>query len=174
MGLRSFAQFGCGQRGFDHLRVGAAAANVSADRLSYVLGTGVRIALEQRDTTHNHSGGTVSALHSIVLDQRRLHGMKPMGVAQPFDRRDLPIADIHREGHARVYRHAIEPYRASRTRTTVADNLGASHPQLIPENIGQGGARFDWNSLSCTVNVENDQSGFGADRVRSTSVDAMQ
>ena len=49
---------------------------------------------------------------------------------ESLDRRDLPIADVDGEQHARGNRHAIEPYRAGRARAAIAPDLGSRQPEL--------------------------------------------
>jgi hypothetical protein len=69
----SLSRLGGGQRRRDDMRIGAAAAEVAADRRLTSLGRWIGHALQQRRAAHHHAGRAEAALQGIVLDEGSLN-----------------------------------------------------------------------------------------------------
>jgi len=67
---------------------------MAANGCLYIIERRMRIPREQRRTAHYHAWRAEAALHSIVFNECRLHGMKLVAFAQSFNRRHGSLADI--------------------------------------------------------------------------------
>ncbi len=84
----------------DHPDVAPASAEVPRQRL-LDLGLGrPAVLLEKRPRGHDEARGAVAALRGLLRDERRLDRIRPLGRAEPLDRRDL-AADGRADGRRR-------------------------------------------------------------------------
>ena len=67
----------------------------------------------------------------------------PSGAADPLDRRDLGAVGLHGEHQARADGLAVEEHGARAAHTVLAAEVGAGELAVLPEEVGQGQARFD-------------------------------
>jgi hypothetical protein len=98
---------------------------------------------KERSAAHHHTGRAEAALHGIVLDEGRLHGMQPLSLRQALDGRHTTSADVDGQEHAGAYGCAVEPDRAGRARPTVARSLGAAESKIVSQQLSERGARLD-------------------------------
>jgi hypothetical protein len=109
---QAFSRLGGCQGRSDDVRIGAAAAEVSADRGIDLVNARVRRVLQQCRTAHHHPGRTEAALQRVVLDEGGLHRMKVFALRQAFDRHHAAGADLDGEHHAGTDRDAVKPHGA--------------------------------------------------------------
>lgn len=82
-------------------------------------------------------------------------------VGQPLDGGDLTLSDIDRQSHARKRRHLVQPNRASRTGSAIADDFRASQVQVIAKSLRQGSPGLHGHFVALPIDKESDW-----DRVR--------
>ena len=112
------------------------------------------ILLEQRRTAHHHAWRAEAALHGIVFHERGLQGMRFAVRRYSFNRRHLVSDRIHRQGHAAVHRHLVEPDRTSGAGSAIANDFGPCHSEMNAQGISQGGAGLDLQALLFAVDFE--------------------
>ena len=84
----------------------------------------------------------ITALETVMFDERGLQRMQRIAVRQPLDRRDLAPIVLHRQREARQDTLAIDQHRARAARSLVAALLGAGQVQMLAEMIQQRHARI--------------------------------
>src|ERR1700728_220948 len=88
--------------GRDYVGVGAATADVAVHRLLDVGVSGTHVLLEDCDGGHDLTGGAVTTLVTVVLNECCLHGVKVIGLTYPFNGGDLVVCVHDGEGEAGV------------------------------------------------------------------------
>src|SRR6185503_1284117 len=115
--------------GAQDLGIGAAAAQVSAQRHADLRFTRGGIVLEQRGCREDLARRAEPALNGVVRDERLLHGMRSVGT-KSFDRGHRRALACGGERQARVDRASplalrCHEYRAGATLSAAAGELGA-------------------------------------------------
>src|SRR5688572_7646765 len=146
--------------GRDYLRVGAAAADVAAHPLAYLVvrelthGRGhvlrdvAHLAaprlFEQPDRRADLPRRAVAALEAVVLDEGRLHWMKLVALRQPLDGRDLAPLDGRGERQTRQHATAVHEHGAGAALPLVAALLrpGQLHP--LAQRVQEHHARINF------------------------------
>jgi hypothetical protein len=121
-------------RGHD-IRIGAAAANISAHTLAYrVIILAARL-FQQRRRGHDLPGRAIAALKSVVLQESRLYWVKFAILRQAFHRGYF-IALVHDgESQARIHAPPIDVNCASATLPVVAAFFCAEKPEVLAQGI---------------------------------------
>ena len=96
------------------------------------------------------TGRAEAALHGIGANERMNEGM----VAQPFDRRHLPVADRMDERDAGECRHAVELHGAGTAVTLAAGDLGARKAEVLPEHLRERPAHRCVAGMQLTVDEQ--------------------
>ena len=87
------------------------------------------ILLEQRRATHYHARRAEAALHGIMLHEGGLQGMRLAVRRNSFNLCHFVTDRIHRQRHVAIHRHLVEPDRASRAGSAIANDLGSGHSE---------------------------------------------
>ena len=145
--------------GRDDVGVGATAADIAVHGVLDVVIGWTDVLLQDGDGGHDLAGGAVAALVTIVLDERDLHWMKVIGLADAFDRCDLVGAMHHGEGEARVNAAAVDVDRTGSALTMVAALLGAGQVEVFAETIEKSSARVKAERMGLAVDLESQ--GYG-------------
>ena len=109
--------------------IGAAAAEMPADRRLHVVERAVGIPLDQRGAAHHHAG--VQNPHCIASCsmKARWTGCSCRRRASPSIVVIVPAAGVERERHAARGDLAVEPDRAGRAGAAIAADLRAGQPE---------------------------------------------
>ena len=135
------SQIGCYIfNGFENIRVGAAAANVSAHEFLDV-GVGFGVAFfEQTDGGAYLAGGAVATLEGIVFNESFLHGVEGIAFCQTFYRSYLCALAHGGQVQTAIDASAIYQHGAGTTLATVAALFGTGELQVFPQGIEQRSA----------------------------------
>src|SRR2546421_7611982 len=96
------------------------------------------IAIEQGLGRHDHAVAAIPALARLLLDERPLERMQPLGGAEPFDRRDVALGDARDRRHAGAHGLAVHQYRARAALREPAAELGAVQLEIVAQYIKEG------------------------------------
>src|SRR5437588_2818677 len=147
---------GCMRRlpnGRDDALVGAAAADVAAHPVAYLLIARRVPFLEQRDRGADLSRRAVAALEAVVADERGLHRMELAIARQPFDGHDL-LPTVHDgEGEAGVVTPSVDEHGARAARPLVASFLGAGEVEVLAQRVEERGARVEAQFVRFTIHI---------------------
>ncbi len=125
--------------GTEDLRVGAAAAEVPAQRRDHVGIARIGIPREERCGGHQLAGRAEATLRGILGHEGGLERMRRGARPESFDRaHGLPNAPMH-EGQAAVDGLAIEQDGAGPAFAAVADALGSGEIECVAQEIEEGG-----------------------------------
>ena len=108
----------------DHLRIGAAPAQVPAHCHRDLVVRRIRVFGQQRGRGEHLPRGAEAALHRIVGDERLLKRMNSPGGADPLDGGDVDAVARRREGEPRIHRAPIDSTVHARI-PPIADELRA-------------------------------------------------
>jgi hypothetical protein len=161
-----------GLNGRDDVRVRAAAAQVSAHLLPYVIVARSARFVEEGCRRHDLSGRAVSALEGIVLDERLLHRMEDAVLFQAFDRHDVVVFMHHRKSETRKHAAAVDVDRARTALAMIAALLGPEELKPLPQGIEQRGTDIEIEPDAFAIHAQADPasdhgggcSGFGHGR----------
>jgi hypothetical protein len=98
-----------------------------------------------------------------VLDERGLHGVKVVGLADAFNGGDLVALMHDGEGQAAVHAAAVDVHRACAALAVIAALFGAGEVDALAEGIEQGGADVEIpQNVILAVDAEGHIGGAGA------------
>ncbi len=153
--------------GRDDVGVGAAATDVAVHCLLHIGVSWAYVLLEDCDGGHDLTGGAVATLVAVVLNECGLHGVKVIGLTDPFDGGDLVVRVHDGEGEAGVYAATINVDGARSALTVVAALLGAGQSKVLSQAVEEGGARIELEDVGLAVDLESQGYGpFGMDCFR--------
>src|SRR5919198_2622343 len=153
----------------DDVRIRTAAAQVSAHLLPHVIvGRSARF-VEQRCRRHDLTGGAVSALEGIVLDERVLHRVEHAVAFQTFDGDDIVAFVHHRKRETRQHAAPVDEDRTCAALTVIAALLGSKELQLLAQHVEQRRTDIEIERDAFAVHAQagrasddaGGQSGFG-------------
>ena len=113
----------------------SAATEVARQRLFRLFQCRIRRTYEQRSRGHYAAARAVAALCRLFGDERRLHTIRLLRRAQPFDCRDAASGDAARRHHARPHRLIVEEHRTRAALSQHAAGLGAGEPKRAAERV---------------------------------------
>src|SRR5262245_19045027 len=128
---------------FEHTRERAAAADVAVETLLDLLGSRVRIFLEEADARHDEARRAEAAHQRVLVAERLLHRMELAGAGQAVDGANLLALTLNRERRTGVDRSSVHDHRAGAARAAVAAALVARHVGAHAQRVEQRDARLD-------------------------------
>jgi len=131
--------------------MGAAAAEVVAERLGDGGLARVRITPQQGGDGHDHPVEAVAALGALLGDEGRLDRMGVLGRAQAFERRDLPRADDADGDAAGPRRDPVDEHSASAAFAEATAIFGAVKSEIIAEDIEQRCLGHDGEPMNAAI-----------------------
>ena len=146
-GSASLSGSGGGQSGPDDVVIAGAAAHVPFQSGPHFLGRRIGIALDDLRNRHDHAGGAIAALESMIVPERFLHGGEIAIRGQPLNGGDLRAIGLHRECGARLDSDAIHADHAGAALAGIAANLGSGEVQSLAKKMNQQGARFHFGEM---------------------------
>jgi hypothetical protein len=105
-------------------------------------------------TGHDLSGGTVSALKTVVLHESLLHWVQVARFAKAFDRGDLGVLLHSCKGKAAVHAPTIDMYSACATLAVVATFFGTGEVQRLAQGIEHCRAWINLNRIGLPIYSE--------------------
>ena len=135
--------------------IGPAAANVAAEFVKEIVGSGVGVLVEHRLAGHDEAGSAEAALRCVVVDKGLLDGMQLAVFHQGFDGRDLFSLALDGEHRASVDGLVVEQDRAGAALSFVADALGAGDVERIAQGVEQRNPWFQAGLVGLAVDVES-------------------
>src|SRR5438477_5463051 len=129
--------------GGDDSGVCAAAADVATHPLANFVFAGRVSFLQQRDTRANLSGRAVSALESVVSNERGLQRMQLSIRGNALDGRDALTAVHDGERQAGVVAASVDQHGARAARSLIASLLRAGEIEMFAQRIEKCRARID-------------------------------
>jgi hypothetical protein len=149
----------------NNVRVGAAAANVSAHQFANLIGS-FRFAFRyQRGGRADLTGCAVAALKRIVVDEGLLELIENSICRQAFNGGDVLGIMHDGQGQARVNTPAIHQYRAGATLTVIATFFCPGKVQVITQRVEQCGPRQNVELPARPVDDQPDRNPIRAARV---------
>ena len=131
-----------GRDRLDDLRVAGAAAQHAADPIANGGVVGCGVGREQRVGRHEHPGRADAALRRAVGEEGRLEiACGSVGPREAFDRRDPSPGNLPERHQARVDLPAVHSNGARAAVPRLAADLGARHPEIVPQDVGQAAHR---------------------------------
>jgi hypothetical protein len=144
---------GFSNRGDDVLVTGAA-THRPLDPMPHLGLARVWIAIDQIVGGHDHAGRTESALQTVLVPERLLHGMQlPVG-GQTLDRDHGRAVGLNGEDRARLDGLAIDEDRARAALAGVTADVGAGEAEVVAEKVHEEEARLDFRVLLRAVDGE--------------------
>src|SRR3569833_1769301 len=99
-------------------------------------------------------GRAVTALESILLDERALQRMQLRLAGEPFHRRDFTPLILNGKGKARVDSYAVDQHGARSACALIATLLGARESQMLAQKIEKGGSWIERHLVGASVDGE--------------------
>src|SRR4029078_9352866 len=93
--------------GLDDVLVSGAPANVPLEGVPDFLLAWVRVALQQRDTGHDHAGRAIPTLQAVHLPEALLDRVQVGGAAEALDPGDLGAISLDGQHGARLHARTI-------------------------------------------------------------------
>src|ERR1700733_7372270 len=140
--------------GRDNVRIRAAPANIAIHALLHVVICRPAWLFQQRNRRHDLPRRAVAALIPIVFDERRLHRMHMIRLAQSFDRCDLVVRVHHRERQARVYPPTVDVHRTGPALTVIATLLRPSQLQVLAKAVQERHTRLNHHAIGLPVHIQ--------------------
>ena len=127
---------------FDDLLIPGATAEIPADRITDRVFARCGIRFKQRMRGDQHAWCAVAALQSVRLAETVLqHAHRSIGIAEPFDGRDLLAIDLRREDKTGTNRFAIEEHAACTANAVLAADVRTGQTQFVTQKIDERRAR---------------------------------
>ena len=123
--------------GVDDLDVAGAAADVAGERLLDRLAVVAAARVDVRLRGEHHPGRAEAALRGVVVRERLLDRRQVVGVAEPFDRRDLGAVHGGERQEAGAAGLAVDEHGARAAAALLAAVLRAQDPELLAEHVQQ-------------------------------------
>ncbi|MBA7626670.1 hypothetical protein ES703_34125 [subsurface metagenome] len=140
---------------FQDPAVSRAAAEVSGERLFDLFIRRIRIAVDQGDSAHDHSGRAEAALNGSMIDKSPLQGMELAIPGYALDSGDLRSLTGCSQDQAAVFRLPVNEDCARTAHSKVAPFFCSYQPQFVSENIKQSLPVFDRHRMLFTVDLES-------------------
>ena len=128
----------CEPHGGDNLDVGAAAAEVEAQRLADVRVGRIRVCVDKSPRGHDHSVEAIAALGRGAGDESLLHGVEPSVDGQALERRDGSPFDIREREHASARKLAVDKDAAGAALPEAATVFRPVQREVIAQERKQG------------------------------------
>ena len=157
------------QRRFQYANVRSASTEISVERLLRLLGSGIRILLEQRDRRHHEARRAEAAHQSVVVAEGLLHRMKRCAIREAIDGPDVLPLRFDREHRARVIRSPFDNDRARAARAAIADTLLSGDLESGAHRIEQRDPGLDAQLMPLPVDRQRDRNVTWTDRRRPLS-----
>src|SRR5262249_43627629 len=127
----------------DNGRVAGAAADLARDRLADLIGTRVRVAIEQRPGCQHHPGRAEPALQAVLLHEALLHGVEHTVDLKTLDRPDPVAGGGGGEERAGLDGLAVHQNDAGATVRGVAPPVGSREADRVPQEVHEQEPRLD-------------------------------
>src|SRR5881409_2812713 len=148
------------------MRVTRAPAQVALQSVTNLLARRFGIVVQQVDSGHNHARRTVAALETVTFPEALLHGMQLAVPGQAFNGRDFRAVRLHSQDSAGLHRAAVEKDGARAAERRFAPDVRAGKLAVVPQEIGEQGAGFDFVFVGDAVDLDGNASFHGTDSVR--------
>src|SRR5580704_3904247 len=153
-GSRFLHSHGCISHRSYNARMSSTPADVAFHKMPDLRFRWIRIRLQQRHRSHDHSRRAVSALHRCLVEKRLLHWMQPLAGGQPFNSRDLSVAHCSHRSNARSARTSIDQHRAGAALPFAATIFTSRKIQLIAQHPEQAGIRVGIDRERTSIHIE--------------------
>ena len=141
----------------DDVLVAGAAAEVALDGVADLVIGGIRGPPQEVGSGHDHPRGAEPALEAVVLPERGLERMEPIGRGHALDRRDRGAVRLDGEHRAGLDRLAVDGHGARAALRGIAGDVGPGQVQVLAEELDQQTSRLDvdlpWHPVDVERNV---------------------
>jgi len=140
--------------GGDDSRVRAAPAQVAIQVFDDLAGTRIRGVEQQAIRGHQHAWRTEPALKGLMFDEGLLKRVKPVWLAEPFNRADVFTGQRADGRLTRPDAAAIDEHCACAAQPVTAAEFGAGQPEVRAEHPQESSILVDGEALPLAVQRE--------------------
>ncbi len=112
------------------------------------------VVFQERLGAHHHPGDAVAALRGLLLFEGRLDRAGALPRPQAFDRPDPAAGQGAERRQAGEGGLVVDQDRAGAALAEAAAELGRIEPEIVAQDVEQGGAGIDLQGLRCAVQGE--------------------
>src|SRR5436190_6241790 len=117
--------------------MGAAAGEIAVERFLH-LGSGRRrILLQQRGSAHQDAWDAIAALHGLFGNEGALQRMRPLGAAEPLERRHVLVRDRPQRNVAGTRSATVDNDVASAAFACTAAEMRSNQAELVAQDVKQ-------------------------------------